>query len=256
MPIVAIPTTAGSGSERTPFAVAYDETVKFSVEHPSLQPRAAIVDPNLTHSMSADLTASTGLDVIAHAIESGWAASATEGSVGDSVRALEIAWSNIDAAVTHPDRSTRRAMAEASTLAGQAIAVARTTASHALSYYLTANHGVAHGVAAAVTLGAFMAFNAGIEPSTSLGRRTPDEIRSMIRRWCEIIGADDPLEAAVMRAKLQGLGVMSSLTEMGVTPDELPTMVDSANPLRLSNNPRLASSADLLEILTGLTRDV
>jgi len=249
--IIAIPTTAGSGSERTPFAVAYRGSSKYSVSHPSLLPRFAIVDPTLTYSLSPGPTAASGLDVISHAFESAWAGSATETSIRLSYEALELAWPSILDCVTKPDPESRHAMAKASTLAGAAIAIAKTTASHALSYYLTAVHQVPHGVAAAMTLGVVLVFNAGVDESTISGVRGAAEIRETIGSLCGSIGADDPPTAMmVIEDLLRSLGMPTRLAEVGVSGSDLLAMVDSVNTERLSNNPRSATREELVEILT------
>jgi alcohol dehydrogenase class IV len=249
--LVAIPTTAGSGSERTPFAVAYRGVTKFSVSHPSLLPRLAIVDPTLTYSLPAGPTAASGLDVVAHAIESAWSGSATVGSVCLSLEALECAWASIMGCVTTPNPENRRTMAEASTKAGSAIAIARTTASHALSYYLTAVHGVPHGVAAALTLGAVLVFNSEVDEASVRGTRDPGEIRSTIGSLCAILGAVDAAAAmARIEERMRAIGVPTRLSEVGVRGGAVDEMAGSVNAERLSNNPRHATREDLIGILT------
>ena len=249
--VVAIPTTAGSGSERTPFAVAYQGTTKFSIAHESLRPVYAMVDPTLTYSLSADLTASSGLDAIAHAMESAWAAAATKESIEISISALGQGWSNLQEVVERPSPDSRREMAEASTVAGAAIAIAKTTACHALSYHLTSAYGVAHGVAVAITLGPMLAFNAGVDESNVSGGRSPEEIRAVIARVCDAIGADGPAAAlTAIESKLRSLHVPTSLADLGIaTPDQIAAFIESVNRERLANNPRFVSPGDLGEIL-------
>ena len=103
--LIAIPTTAGSGSERTPFAVAYVDSVKRSIEHESIRPRLAIVDPVLTYSMSREVTVSSGFDALSHALESLWSVRATPESIELSRKALlsgmEHAFQRSDGADAH-----------------------------------------------------------------------------------------------------------------------------------------------------------
>jgi len=249
--VVAVPTTAGSGSERTPFAVSYEGTTKFSIAHETLRPVYAMVDPTLTYSLSADLTASSGLDAIAHAMESAWAAEATKESVEISISALGQGWSNLQEVVERPSPDSRREMAEASTTAGAAIAIAKTTACHALSYHLTAAYGVPHGVAVAITLGPMLVFNAGVNESNVSGERSPEEIRAVITRVCDAIGVGGPDAAlSAIESKLRSLNVPTSLADLGVGgPDQLAALVESVNRERLANNPRFVSPSDLGEIL-------
>jgi alcohol dehydrogenase len=249
--IVAIPTTAGSGSERTPFAVVYRGTVKYSVSHPSLDPVQALVDPTLTYSSPPAVTAHAGLDVIAHAMESAWAGSATPDSSIRSLDALRLAWSAIVGAVRTPNPSNREAMATASTMAGEAIAIAKTTASHALSYYFTAVHGISHGAAAAMTLGPVLVFNSGVEESNVQGPRPAPMIREAIGSICATIGASDPEDARSMIANLMtDIGVPTTFSEAGIDPIEvIESAVSTVNEQRLLNNPRNASTADLTRLL-------
>ena len=249
--LVAIPTTSGSGSERTPFAVAYRGSTKLSISHPSMRPVCAIVDPTLTYSMSPELTASSGLDVLAHAMESAWAASATEESLELSFQALEKVWTSIEEAVNCPTPTNRRLMAEASTIAGAAIAIAKTTASHALSYYLTAVHGVPHGVAAAMTLGQVLVLNAGVTPSNASGARSPAEVRAAISRICGLIGVSEADEAPeAIRKKMRAIGVATTLSDLGVTDQaHRAAMAAAVNKERLGNNPRVLSVSQLAHIV-------
>jgi alcohol dehydrogenase class IV len=249
--MVAIPTTSGSGSERTPFAVAYRGTDKHSVSHPSIRPAHALVDPTLTYSSPPELTAQSGLDVIAHAMESAWAASATPESSALSLEALRIAWSAIGDAVRSPSPSNRSAMALASTTAGEAIATAKTTASHAMSYHLTAVHGIPHGIAAAITLGPVLVFNSGVDASNVQGPRPDWSIREAIRSICATIGAEDAEQARSMITDLMtDIGVPTTLNGAGIDPASvIETTASAVNEERLSNNPRAATQSDLQRLL-------
>jgi alcohol dehydrogenase class IV len=184
-------------------------------------------------------------------MESAWAAAATKESVEISIRALGQAWSNLQTVVETPSPENRREMAEASTAAGAAIAIAKTTACHALSYHLTAVYGVSHGVAVAITLGPLLAFNAGVDESDVSGERSPEEIRAAIARVCDAIGAEGPEAAlAAIQSRLRSLDVPTSLADLGLgTPDRIAALIESVNRERLANNPRFVSPGDLAEIL-------
>ena len=251
VPIVAIPTTAGSGSEQTPFAVAYLDGVKYSVEHDDLAPQWALVDPQLTYTMPPHLTASSGVDALSHAIESAWAVASTETSRGWSETALDIVWDSIRPAVNDPGERARAAMSEGAAYAGKAIATARTTASHALSYHLTTMYGVAHGAAVGITLPAVLRFNAGVTSQSCADPRGPDHVRGVVEGVCKQLGVQSPGEAGDAITELLGdIGLPTRLSEVGLSGSgELLAMAMSVNPERLANNPRLATTQDLLEIL-------
>ncbi len=166
-PIVALPTTAGSGSEVTPVAVLWHRTpgggprttddgpAKVSLSHRSLFPVLAIVDPALTDTLRAHQTLATGLDAFNQAAESIWNRHANALTLPLATRAMVLAWHALPALQREPgDRAARDAMAAASLLAGTALGQTRTVACHALSYPLTDRYGVTHGIACAFTMAA------------------------------------------------------------------------------------------------------
>ena len=136
-PLIAIPTTSGSGSETTHFAVIYVGKEKQSVSDPCILPTVAIVDAGLTMSFPPQQTAISRMDALSQAIESLWSIYSTEESSGYAVKAIELITSNIDSAVNNPATQNRVAMAEGSHLAGKAINITKTTAAHSVSYPLS-----------------------------------------------------------------------------------------------------------------------
>lgn len=156
LPVVAVPTTAGTGSEVTPYAVVTNsETVqKGTIKESAIYPRAAVVDPELTLLLPPELTALTGVDALAHALESyfnvpnrtPFSDMVVEEALKWIVRSLPVAWrdgNNIEA---------RAGMAWGSTLGGIAISQAGTTVAHAMAQPLGARMGLPHGVTVAVFL--------------------------------------------------------------------------------------------------------
>jgi len=138
-PLIAIPTTAGSGSEATSSAVLYADRQKFSVDNEFCLPDFAIVDPGLTMSLPKHITATTGMDALSQAVESYWNINSNEQSKVWAKGSIELIMPNIVTAVVKPCASARLAMAKAAHLAGKAINITRTTASHAISYPLSLN---------------------------------------------------------------------------------------------------------------------
>jgi len=155
VPVIAVPTTAGTGSEVTPFATVWDrqEHRKHSIAGNHVYPAAAIVDPTLTLSLPSEETLHTALDAISHSLESLWNRNRTPLSEGFSVRALREAISALPAVLTNPgDLAARSAMQRASLFAGMAISQTRTAIAHSISYPLTTHYGVPHGLACSFTL--------------------------------------------------------------------------------------------------------
>jgi alcohol dehydrogenase class IV len=252
-PLIAMPTTAGTGSEATHFAVVYVEGVKHSVAHAGLRPDHVILDPLLTHAMPARLTAATGLDALSQGVESLWAVGATEGSMVHAARAVELAAGALERAVLAPDAAARRAMAEAAHASGLAIDISKTTAPHAVSYAISTGFGVPHGMAVALTLGAFLVDNAGVGPQDCADPRGAAHVRARIARICGLLGAETP-EAA--RQRLSGLlariGAPVRLGKVGIAAADLPGLARQVNAERLSNNPRRMTGERLVGLLSSL----
>lgn len=165
-PLFALPTTAGTGSEVTPFATVWDQRLKrkLSLAGPAVFPTAAFVDAALTDGLPLAGTLSTGLDAINQAAESVWNKNANPISLAYATRALQLGfaalprWVNEQAGAQERDQ-----MAEASVLAGLAISHTRTALCHSISYPLTAHFGVPHGLACAFTMPAVLQHNLAAE---------------------------------------------------------------------------------------------
>ena len=163
LPLVAVPTTAGTGSEATHFAVIYIDGKKFSIASPSLLPAASILDANFTDGLPGYITACTGFDALCQAIESLWARGATEESRGYARRAIPQILEHLPKAIHNSSQASRDAMLASANLAGRAINISKTTAPHALSYSITSDWNVPHGHAVALTLGSFIAYHGSNE---------------------------------------------------------------------------------------------
>lgn len=152
--LAAVPTTAGTGAESTPFAVCYEEGRKTSVESPFMLPDLAILDPAFTFGNDLYLTACTAFDAMAQAIESYWNRNSTDFSDDLALRALRLVFEPLkrimNGSSVSPEADRGCLMLGAS-LAGRAIAVTRTTLPHALSYVLTSKYHYPHGHAVALT---------------------------------------------------------------------------------------------------------
>lgn len=159
-PLLAAPTTSGSGSEATHFAVCYHGCEKRSIAHPLIRPSHVLLVPEWTYSMSPYQTACSGIDALAQGIESSWARSATDESRSYARKAIDLALRHLPDAVQQPKPEHRAAMQQAAYLAGQAINISKTTAPHAYSYILTTTFGLSHGHAVALLLPHFIAYHA------------------------------------------------------------------------------------------------
>lgn len=167
LPLIAIPTTAGTGSEVTAGAVLSDKErgIKAAVFSPALFPSIALVDPELTYSVPPRVTAATGLDVLAHALDAMSSVKAGEATDALALGACRLAVKYLERAVADgSDREARAGMSKASTIAGLAFSQTGTTGSHACSYILTSRCGVPHGEACAFTMDTWYVINSKARP--------------------------------------------------------------------------------------------
>lgn len=252
LPMIAIPTTAGTGSEATHFAVAYIGTDKYSVAHPSMIPAHAVVDPCLTHSLPASITAATGLDAFCQAIESIWAVGATNESIEYASAAIDYSYNNLLTSVKAPTPESRLAMCRASHLAGKAINITKTTAPHALSYILTSKYNLPHGFAVAMTLAKFLDFNAGLDANDCVDGRGHAHVRNRILQIVNLLGASSIAEACRLIDSLAvSVGCPASFAGLGITQrDQLDEIAASVNVQRMSNNPRIIDHPTLVQLLS------
>jgi len=238
-PTLLAPTTAGTGSEATHFAVVYEGGKKHSLAHPSLLPDYAIIDPELTASLPPGPTASCGLDALSQAVESFWAVGANEESIGFATESLQLCLKHLENAVLRPDLEARHGMARAAHFSGQAINLSKTTAPHAFSYALTTRFGVPHGSAAALTLPDFLLYNHGVDEADCSDPRGPEAVRRRIGLILDLLGVATAEEARErLRALIASVGCPTLLREVGVCDEDLPGLVEAVNLERLSNNPR------------------
>jgi alcohol dehydrogenase len=204
LPLVAVPTTAGTASEVSSGAVLSrkDLGVKKVFSSPALFPRLAVVDPVLTYSCPPDLTAASGFDVLAHALDALGNVKAQPFTDLFAVEAAALAFANLRAAYADGrNASARAAMARASVAAGMAFSQTGTTGSHACSYALTAKYGLPHGEACAFTLDFWFQANAAARPeleafSRRIGFDGAGALCEEIRRLKEDLGLRTTLSAA------------------------------------------------------------
>lgn len=163
VPLITLPTTAGTGSEATHFAVVYKNKIKYSVAHEMVLPNIAIVDSTFTYKKLPYLTACAGFDALAQAIEAFWNVNATKESDEYSIKAINLIWENLPIAVHHPTEIVRDKVSEGAHWAGKAINITKTTAPHAFSYPFTTYFGYPHGHAVAMTFPSFLEINYGNE---------------------------------------------------------------------------------------------
>ena len=155
IPIISIPTTAGTGSEITPWATIWDmdEKKKYSLYLPDLFSEKAIYDPTLTLSVPKDITIQTGLDTLSHALESIWNKNANEITINYAIKSAKLIVNNLVLLSNNLDNlEYRNNIMKACMYAGLAFSNTQTAIAHAMSYYITAHKGIDHGIACSFTL--------------------------------------------------------------------------------------------------------
>ncbi|MEM6713163.1 MAG: iron-containing alcohol dehydrogenase [Pseudomonadota bacterium] len=265
VPIIAVPTTAGTGSEATPVAVLDDQgrELKVGISSRYLIPRVALVDPSLTLSCPAVLTAASGADAMTHAIEaftaikrdpdpgletSGVFVGKNDLSDMFALEAVGLISRNLETAVfegANPD--ARNAMAKGSLLAGLSFGSAGTAAAHAIQYPIGAQTKTPHGLGVAALMPYVMAFNRS---------HCTTEYAVLAQVMGAGGGSSETLadQAVEMVAGLfANVGIPKTLPELGVTADQLEWIIDrSLLPARLvNNNPRPLDRDGIKEIVTN-----
>lgn len=217
----AVPTTAGSGSEATHFAVVYRKKKKISLVHQDLLPKLVILDPVLTYSLSPYQTAVTGMDAFSQAVESYWNVHAVAKSKDYAATSIGFWKESFLSAVNIPAPESRKKMQQAAYLSGKAINITRTTGPHALSYYLTIQQGIPHGQAVAIFLPVFFLYNnPGIELLSLLGANDAHHAKEMIQQI------------------MKKTGLAIRLSELGLDKKNIiNAMLDEVNEERFANNP-------------------
>lgn len=253
MPLIAIPTTSGTGSEATHFATIYKDREKYSIAHASLLPDYVIIDPVLTLSLPAYNTACTGMDALTQAIESYWSTKSTKESKQYAAEAITLAVQYLHTAVREPDNiESRTSMARASNLAGKAINISKTTACHAISYPMTSYFNVPHGHAVALTLGEMIIFNDQITERDCNDCRGVDYVRTTMQELYHLLGVKIAKEAKEkVNELMDNIGLQRKLKNFGITTeDDITTIMDHGfHPERVGNNPRMLTTEDAKKIL-------
>ncbi|MBP5788320.1 MAG: phosphonoacetaldehyde reductase [Kiritimatiellae bacterium] len=226
-PVLAIPTTAGTGAEATHFSVLYRDHKKYSVAHPAIRPSHVWLAPAFTTSLPPYQTACTGMDALAQGIESFWAKGATPQSRAYALEAIPLALAHLRSAVLAPTPDDRAAMLRAAHLAGQAIDLSKTTAPHAFSYILTSTYHLPHGHAVALLLPHFIDYHAA--HGVTVPGITGDAIRALM--------ADIRLPSTLPAAPAELADLLLSHVNLG----------------RLSNNPLPVPSALVSSVARALT---
>jgi alcohol dehydrogenase class IV len=254
IPLIMIPTTAGSGSESTHFSSVYIDKIKYSLTHDSMIPDYAILDPTFTENLPACITAYTGMDALCQAVESFWSIKSTEESKFYSKQAIDLILPNIIRVVNNPDKKARGKMLKGSNLSGKAINIAETTAAHAVSYPITSYFNIPHGHAVALTLPHFIVFNCDVKLKNLKDKRGLIFVKDKLNELLNIIKVRTPSEAREKFLNIMGkIKLETDLLKLGIDNDGIEIIVKNGfNSQRMKNNPRIVYKEDIRTLLRGI----
>lgn len=240
IPFLAVPTTAGTGSEATRFAVIYYRGEKQSVAHPSAVPDGVLLDPQVLHTLPEYQRKATMLDALCHSVESFWSVNSTPESQADAARAIAGILTHRDGYLANTPAGNA-GMLLAANLAGKAINVTQTTAGHAMCYKLTSLYGIPHGHAAALCIRVLFPYMISADPGLCADPRGPEYLTAMFSDLARAMGCEGPIQAA---ERFDRFVESLRLPPIRPRPEDLTTLTHSVNPVRLKNNPvRLSEEA-------------
>lgn len=250
LPLIAIPTTAGTGSECQSYALIADEKThaKMACGDPKAAARVSILDPTLTLSQPRRVTACTGIDAIAHAVETAVTKKRNPLSLMFSHEALKMSVASFHEVLENPmDIEARGRMLLGAAFAGTAIENSMLGAAHSAANPLTAHYGIVHGQAVGLMLPHIIRFNA----EDPVARRAYAELASAPELACLSDGEHTAVDALVLRIEsLLNLAEMPrSLADCNVKGSDIPTLAAEAAKQWTANfNPRPISAADFEQI--------
>jgi alcohol dehydrogenase len=241
LPVIAIPTTAGTGSEVTSVTVLTDRKrkCKAPIVSNSFYPKLALIDPELTYSLSPYFTAVSGIDVLCHAIEGYWSKGHQPICDVLAIHAIKLVMKYLPIACENPEHAlAREKMAEASVIAGMAFTLPKTTSSHACSFPLTNLYGIPHGEACGLTLDYFIRMNAE-------DTHTKQLLRELGYPNAEVFAED------VFQLKKQ-IGLRLDLKDLHLTEAQIQELVKESHHPNLLNNPIFVTDEILINLYKTL----
>lgn len=248
IPLIAVPTTAGTGSESTKYAVIYYNGEKQSVTHHSIVPDYAILDSSLLKTLPIYQKKCAMLDALCQGIESWWSVNSTDESKENSKIAVETIMQYWRQYIFDENEHAAEQIMLGSNYAGRAINITQTTAPHAFSYKLTSLYGIPHGHAVAICLPAIWKkmLEEGRILNDKRGGEYLDDVFSDISKSLKATSATHAIES--FSNLLKEMGIESPV----INEEEIQTLTVSVNPVRLGNNPVCFHDDDIKEIYKKL----
>lgn len=235
IPFVAIPTTAGTGSESTHNAVMYYEGAKQTVTNDGVLPDYAILEPSVLKSLPLYQKKCTMMDALCQGIESWWSVNSTEESHGYSRKAIELIMGNWQKYIFENDESAAVQIMLAANYGGRAINITATTAAHAMSYKITSLYKLPHGHAVAVCLPEIWEYMLDYMDKC-IDSRGSEYLAAIFEEISKAMGCDNPEQAiSKFREMMREMELTNPVA--GNRDEELKLLSTFVNPIRLKNNP-------------------
>ena len=235
LPFIAIPTTAGTGSESTHNAVMYYEGAKQTVTNDGVLPDYAVFEPSVLKTLPLYQKKCTMMDALCQGIESWWSVNSTEESYEYSRKTIELIMANWEKYIFENDAEAGAQIMLGANYGGMAINITQTTAAHAMSYKITSLYKIPHGHAVAVCLPEIWEYMLA-NMDKCKDERGAEYLTDIFNKIAHAIGVDTPAEAIVifrnMMAKMELQNPVAGNRE-----EELEVLIKSVNPVRLKNNP-------------------
>eukprot|EP00744_Colponema_vietnamica_P003281 GILI01005053.1.p1 GENE.GILI01005053.1~~GILI01005053.1.p1 ORF type:complete len:434 (+),score=147.76 GILI01005053.1:81-1304(+) len=227
-PIIAVPTTSGTGSEVTMWGTVWDEANgnKYSISHPKLYPEVAVQMAELTLTCPLELTVSTGLDALSHSMESLWNRYSNAASQAVAMRSISLVREALPLVAANPsDIRARQMMSDAAMLGGMAISSTKTAIAHSMSYPLTSEFNMPHGLACSFTLPTILEIN---------GKKAPGQVDDIVKA----LGATSVGEAVAILNHLFALTKVPAYVQKYIPSAKALSEVkgELINPARATNN--------------------
>ncbi len=251
IPHLAVPTTAGTGSESTRFAVCYYEGAKQSVTHESIIPDYAVLEPQLLKTLPLYQKKATILDAFCQGIESLWSVNSTDESTEYSLQAVETILAFLEPYLEGDEQATAK-ISVAANLAGKAINITQTTAAHAMSYKITSLYGLSHGHAVAVCLPyvwQYMIEN----PDKCIDPRGSGHLQGVFDKLCKLFYVDEPRLCVARFFRILSFMELD-FPKLG-SREDMDILVHSVNPDRLKNNPVQLDEEAIAQIYESVFTD-
>ena len=235
MPFIAIPTTAGTGSESTHNAVMYYEGAKQTVTNDGVLPDYAVLEPSVLKTLPLYQKKCTMMDALCQGIESWWSVNSTEESYEYSRKTVELIMANWRKYIFDNDDEAAAQIMLAANYGGRAINITQTTAAHAFSYKITSLYKLPHGHAVAVGFPVIWEYMLN-NMEECIDKRGKEYLNDIFNQIAHAMGCENPVEAiALFRQMMSDMDLKNPVG--GDRETELEVLSNSVNPVRLKNNP-------------------